>query len=66
MFKELYYIYGVCSLYSFMLYGLDKYRSTKNTHNCISERYLLITEILGNWIGCILARRIFNHWSGEL
>ena len=49
-----------CSLFAFILYGIDKRRAVKKKPR-ISERTLHVLSMLGGWPGAHLAQRIFHH-----
>ena len=54
-------LYLIMSIYTFLVYGLDKYRSMHTPKNRMSEKHLHISEVLGGSIGGVLARIIFRH-----
>jgi uncharacterized membrane protein YsdA (DUF1294 family) len=50
----------VCSLISFVAYGIDKRRARKNQFR-ISEKKLHLLSLLGGWPGSYLAQQLFRH-----
>jgi len=54
-------ISGAMSLVSFARYGIDKRRAIQNNPRRFSERSLHLADLLGGYVGGLLARRAFRH-----
>ena len=52
--------FGVMSLATFVVYGVDK-RRAKQEGNRISELKLHILSLLGGWPGAIAGQKLFRH-----
>lgn len=52
--------YGVMSLFSFGVYGWDKYKAVKS-HWRTPEKYLWGIDMSGGWPGGLIAQQFFNH-----
>lgn len=52
--------YGVMSLLTFVLYGIDKRRAIKQAWR-IPEATLHLCELLGGWIGGFYGQKIWHH-----
>jgi uncharacterized membrane protein YsdA (DUF1294 family) len=50
----------IINLFSFLLYGLDKYYAIKK-HYRISEKKLLMMSLIGGSFGSLIAMYTFNH-----
>ncbi len=55
-----YYYLFLINIISFIVYGIDKYKSKKNK-NRISEKTLLLLSAFGGCFGSIFAMNIFSH-----
>jgi uncharacterized membrane protein YsdA (DUF1294 family) len=53
------YILGLC-LISFILYGVDKH-AAKRSKQRISEKTLLLFDLVGGWPGGLIAQNLFRH-----
>lgn len=52
--------YGVMSVVTFICYGLDKRRASRNRRR-ISERTLHLLELFGGWPGAVAGQILFRH-----
>ena len=53
-------VYGLVSLVTFALYGLDK-RAARRGAWRTAEAHLHFFELFGGWPGALLAQRLFRH-----
>lgn len=53
-------VYGLVSLVTFALYGLDK-RAARRGAWRTAEAHLHLLELFGGWPGALLAQRLFRH-----
>lgn len=58
--KIVYIYFIIINFISFMIYGIDKYKATKNKYR-IPELTLLLTTILGGFIGSAFSMILFKH-----
>ncbi len=56
----IYYYFFLINILSFLIYGIDKYKS-KKMKNRISERTLLFLSLIGGCYGSIFAMNLFSH-----
>ena len=50
----------VVNCFAFFLYGLDKYKAKKQLWR-VSEKFLLLTAIIGGSAGALFGMRVFHH-----
>lgn len=48
------------SIFTFFLYGIDKYNAIKQKRR-ISENTLQLWSLLGGWPGALMAQQVFRH-----
>lgn len=53
-------IFGVLSLITFFMYGIDKFKAQRGKWR-ISEKALLISSFIGGAVGGFLAMQLFRH-----
>ena len=53
--------YGVMSLGTFVVYGIDKRRAKQEGSDRISEKTLHVLSLLGGWPGAIAGQKLFRH-----
>ena len=53
-------IFGVLSLVTFFMYGIDKFKAQRGKWR-ISEKALLISSFIGGAVGGFLAMQLFRH-----
>lgn len=53
-------VYGLMSLITFAVYGLDK-RAARLGQSRTPEATLHVLELLGGWPGALLAQRLLRH-----
>jgi len=53
-------IFGVLSLVTFFMYGIDKFKAQKGKWR-ISEKALLLSSFIGGAVGGFLAMQLFRH-----
>ena len=53
-------IFGVMSLVTFFMYGIDKFKAQKGKWR-ISEKALLLSSFIGGAVGGFLAMQLFRH-----
>ncbi len=58
--KELVYYLIFINIFTFITFGIDKYKSIKNKYR-VKEKTLFILSIIGGFVGAILAMKIFRH-----
>lgn len=58
-------VLAAMSLFSFLLYGIDKSKARRGSGR-ISERTLLAFAVYGGAIGAFLGRRVFRHKTKKL
>lgn len=63
--KYLYYYLVVINVLSFLLYGVDKFKSMTNKWR-ISEKWLLIPSLIGGSIGSLLGMIVFRHKTKKI
>lgn len=56
--------YSILSLYTFVLYGIDKRRAVQGKYR-IPEYRLLLPALLGGWAGAYLGSRMFRHKTAK-
>ncbi len=54
------FVFPALSLLSFLLYGIDKWKAKRGTWR-IPEATLLQCDMLGGWVGGLIAQRTFRH-----
>ncbi|HTY88262.1 MAG TPA: DUF1294 domain-containing protein [Candidatus Acidoferrum sp.] len=57
---------GGTSLWSFLLFGFDKWRAGRTGARRISESTLLLTSAFGGWPGGLIGIVVFRHKSAKL
>lgn len=55
----------VTSVYTFSLFGVDKYRAGHHRKSRISEVHLLASSALGGWVGGLLGMILFRHKTAK-
>lgn len=58
--KELLYYLIFINIFSFLLFGIDKYRAIKNKYR-IKEKTLFTLSIMGGVFGSLLGMKVFRH-----
>ncbi len=58
--KELVYYLIFINIFTFIIFGIDKYKAIKNKYR-VKEKTLFILSIIGGFVGAILAMKIFRH-----
>ena len=58
--KEVFYYLIFINLFTFLIFGIDKYRSIKNMYR-VKESTLLSLFLIGGAIGGLFGMRIFRH-----
>ena len=53
-------IFGVLSVITFFMYGIDKFKAQRGKWR-ISEKALLISSFIGGAVGGFLAMQLFRH-----
>lgn len=53
--------FGVMSLATFIVYGIDKRRAKQEGGDRISEKTLHVLSLLGGWPGAIAGQKLFRH-----
>ena len=56
---------GVASLWTFLLFGFDKWRAGHSGARRIPESTLLLASALGGWPGGLLGIVLFRHKSAK-
>lgn len=56
--------YGVVSLATFVVYGIDK-RRAKQEADRVSEKTLHVLALLGGWPGAIAGQKLFRHKTSK-
>jgi uncharacterized membrane protein YsdA (DUF1294 family) len=59
--RVLFYYFIFINLAAFVLYGIDKLRSTKTGKSRISEKTLHTYALMGGFLGATLAMALFRH-----
>ena len=60
MLKVVLYFFGIMSIITFFLYGIDKLKAKLNAWR-ISEKTLLLFSLFGGGLGGSLAMSLFRH-----
>ncbi len=60
----IYYLF-IINFLSFIIYGIDKYRSIKNKYR-ISEKNLYLLSFLGGSLGSIVGMKVFHHKTKKI
>ena len=55
----------LASIWSFALFGLDKWRAKRDRTHRISQFTLLLVSALGGWLGGLLGIVVFRHKSAK-
>lgn len=58
--KILVIIFGVLSVITFFMYGVDKFKAQRGKWR-ISEKALLVSSFIGGAVGGFLAMQLFRH-----
>ncbi len=58
--KEIIYYLIFINLFTFIVFGIDKYKAIKNKYR-IKEKTLFFLAIIGGVIGAIFGMKIFRH-----
>lgn len=58
--KILVIIFGILSVITFFMYGVDKFKAQRGKWR-ISEKALLISSFIGGAVGGFLAMQVFRH-----
>ena len=53
-------IFGILSVITFFMYGIDKFKAQKGKWR-ISEKALLVSSFIGGAVGGFLALQLFRH-----
>ena len=53
-------IFGILSVITFFMYGIDKFKAQKGKWR-ISEKALLVSSFIGGAVGGFLAMQLFRH-----
>lgn len=54
------FVFPALSVLSFLLYGIDKWKAKRGTWR-IPEATLIQVDMLGGWVGGLIAQRTFRH-----
>jgi uncharacterized membrane protein YsdA (DUF1294 family) len=55
----------VASIYTFLVFGWDKWRARIDGASRVSERHLLTASALGGWMGGLAAMLLFRHKTAK-
>jgi uncharacterized membrane protein YsdA (DUF1294 family) len=56
----------VANVYTFALFGWDKWRANKTGASRVSELHLLVASALGGWMGGLVAMLLFRHKTAKI